>query len=110
MMSTIWFEESYGLQLLSTGAVYPYTLRIPFPYTEADAEWFINLTAANFVEKGFHSHFAIRDTENDDVLMGVAGIFDIDETKTVEIGYWIGEEDWGQGLMEHCIRALTKIG
>lgn len=47
----------------------------------------------------------------DDKAIGSVGVSigeDIYE-KSAEIGYWIGESYWGQGIMTHAIKEMIKL-
>lgn len=78
--------------------------RFPYPYTEEDAEWFINFVLAdndpvkNFViEINGEAAGAIGITPDEDVFR-----------LNAEIGYWLGEEYWGKGIMTAVIKATVK--
>ena len=67
---------------------------LPYPYTLDDAEEYITaMLAANKTKT-----FAFAITLND-VVIGSIGAFRRDNIhyKTAELGYYIGEEHWGQG-------------
>ena len=79
---------------------------IPFPYTEKDGEEFIA-----FVNSETSQHvFGIVNKEND--LCGVvglvlqSGIYRI----SAEIGYWLGEDYWGKGIMSKAVELITNYG
>lgn len=86
---------------------YDYTLHIPSPYTEADADWFINSCREAEQKHGQVVNFAIR-TEG--VLIGGIGIM-LNEKQTTkhkaEIGYWLGKPFWGQGIMTEVVRGFS---
>ncbi len=86
---------------------YDYTLHIPSPYTEADADWFINSCREAEQKHGRVVNFAIR-TEG--VLIGGIGIM-LNEKQTAkhkaEIGYWLGKPFWGQGIMTEVVRGFS---
>jgi [ribosomal protein S5]-alanine N-acetyltransferase len=75
----------------------------PFPYTLADAEYWI------------HSNLLIDPPINfavsaEDQFAGGAGFIlkkDI-HRKSVEIGYWLGESFWGKGIGSLVIAALVR--
>ena len=78
--------------------------RFPYPYTEEDAEWFINFVLSdndpvkNFViEINGEAAGAIGVTPDEDVYR-----------LNAEIGYWLGEEHWGKGIMTAVIKATIK--
>jgi RimJ/RimL family protein N-acetyltransferase len=80
--------------------------RFPHPYTEKDAEWFIN-----FVLKDNNpiKNFVI---EIDNEAAGVISLMPCEDIYRLnaEIGYWLGEEYWGKGTMTEVIKAIVKYG
>jgi len=75
------------------------TLRIPHPYTLADAQAF--LTAAN--ASGGEIVFLI--TAREGTVLGCCGIGKLDG-EYPEIGYWLGVPFWGKGYATEAARAL----
>ena len=92
--------------------------RMPHPYTQANAEWWIDfcLDTANHVGSGnwkpesgaegpaVATNFAV--TLNDEAIGSIGLDFkdpaDI-YVRTAELGYWIGEEHWGKGIMSRLL-------
>ena len=76
----------------------------PYPYHTQDAEAFIALCA----EETRNLHFGI---EVDGEVAGVISIHGRSDVHrlTGEIGYWIGHQHWGRGLVTEAVRALTKF-
>ena len=76
--------------------------RFPFPYTAADAEEWIGLTAG----KTPTQHFAIVVDGS-----GVGGIAaepgEGERRRSAEVGYWLGEPFWGRGIATEALRAVT---
>ncbi len=58
--------------------------RLPHPYTEDDAKYFINLANSDGAEKVWAITLAGD-------LIGVCGLTFSDETPSPELGYWLGE-------------------
>ncbi|WP_424982228.1 GNAT family N-acetyltransferase [Maritalea sp. S77] len=75
--------------------------RLPHPYTEDDANYFINLANSDGEEK-------IWAITLDNQLIGVCGLTFSDEISTPELGYWLGEPHWGQGIGSEAISALLN--
>ena len=79
---------------------------IPFPYTEKDGEEFIAFVHSQSSQQVF----GILNKE--DELCGVvglvvqSGIYRI----SAEIGYWLGEDYWGQGIMSKAVELITNYG
>ena len=75
--------------------------RIPFPYSESDAEWWISTGS----KEGF-----VRAISVGEDLIGCVGAEpgSFEESRTAEIGYWIGEPYWGIGYATAAVQKLTK--
>lgn len=73
--------------------------KIPFPYTQADADWWINQGSKNGIIKAIvvNEQFA-----------GCIGITpgEFEYSRSGEIGYWLNNHFWGQGIITH---AITQI-
>jgi RimJ/RimL family protein N-acetyltransferase len=76
---------------------------IPHPYTESDAEKFITSQTASFPTL----NFAIVNEE--EVVGGIGILLQEDVYKmNVELGYWIAEPFWGQGIATIAVDLMTK--
>ncbi len=77
--------------------------RFPHPYTEADARKFIEYALSAEME----TVFAI---EVDGEAAGAVGIiFQSDVySETGELGYWLGEEHWGRGIVSRAVKAIVR--
>ena len=77
----------------------------PFPYTEQDAEWWVSTGAR---ENGA----VTKVIEFHDLFVGSAGIQPQSGWKdhSGEIGYWVGESYWGNGIATEALRQMTQIG
>lgn len=79
--------------------------RMPYPYGVPDAEKFIEQVIK---EDGV----AVRAIVHEDVIKGVIGLHPANDvyTGTAELGYWLGELYWGQGLASEAVRQIITIG
>jgi RimJ/RimL family protein N-acetyltransferase len=86
-------------------------LRVPYPYTEADADWWIAFRTQHACDP--ETHFAIR--RADGFLIGGIGLTSVQPDRSLhqegspaEIGYWIALEQRGRGLMPAAIQAFVE--
>ncbi|MCU1264708.1 MAG: acetyltransferase [Acidobacteria bacterium] len=95
------------LEHLSTKAIYDTTMNIPFPYSGADADWWLTKRIEHTRRQRKEVTFAIRDEGN---LIGVvsADSFEPGTTHRAEIGYWLAQGYWGQGVMTDAVRAFVR--
>lgn len=80
--------------------------RVPFPYTLADAEWFLGMVTAK--NAGREQTFAVEHA--DFGLIGVMG-FHLEENAPLplpELGYWLGRTFWGRGFATEAASALLR--
>ena len=77
----------------------------PHPYTVEDARSFINATKNN-EEKNQYIRAIVVNQE----AAGVIGCFIKDDVhcKCCEIGYWLGEEFWGKGIMTEAVKRMCQ--
>jgi [ribosomal protein S5]-alanine N-acetyltransferase len=86
--------------------IYDRTLRIPHPYTAADAETWLAIVAAATKPNGQPVNWAIRTPAG--LVIGGVG-FDgliIGQTHRAEIGYVLAKSYWGRGIMPAAVRAV----
>lgn len=79
---------------------------LPLPYTVHDAEEFIK--AMLDADKGKTYAFAIT---VEDKAIGSIGVFRKDNihSRTAEIGYYIAESHWGQGLGTSSVKQVCRL-
>ena len=80
------------------------TDKFPHPYTETDAKFFIEFAT---IDDPIHI-FAI---DIDGEAAGGIGIHPQTDIfiKNAELGYWLGEPFWGQGIISNAIRQITDF-
>lgn len=77
----------------------------PNPYTLADAEWFMN----DCIEKEGKSQIARAIEADGKVIGSIAIIFGSDVyEKSAELGYWLAEDYWRQGITSRAVRMLCR--
>jgi RimJ/RimL family protein N-acetyltransferase len=92
------------LEHLKEKEIYDHTLRIPFPYTEADADQWLALVAKSTQEHGQPVNWAICNEA--DALIGGIGFegLTIGTSHRAEIGYWLAKPYWGRGIMTAVVK------
>ncbi len=77
------------------------TSSFPYPYTEKDAEWWINEGCKEAIT---------RVIAVDGQLAGAVSARreSFEHSYSAEIGYWLGEEFWGRGIASVALTALTN--
>jgi ribosomal-protein-alanine N-acetyltransferase len=76
--------------------------RFPHPYTEADADWWLQHTS----NQQHQTQFAID--IRGEVVGGIGLELQQDVERTsAELGYWLGEAFWGKGIATAAIKAIT---
>lgn len=83
------------------------TSRIPYPYKKKDARFWINRNLKlQKKKKKTAINFAI---DINGKVVGGIGFHKIEAHKA-ELGYWLGENYWGQGIMTSAVKLVTKYG
>ena len=77
----------------------------PSPYTLADAEWYVGDCIAQDGE-----HQLTRAVMIEGKAVGSIGVFVKDDVyeKSAELGYWLAEAHWGQGVMTEAVRQICR--
>jgi RimJ/RimL family protein N-acetyltransferase len=77
--------------------------RFPYPYTIEDAKTFLDHALAR---ERVEQIFCI---DIDGSLVGTIGLHPGEDVHrlTAEMGYWLGEEFWGQGIMSEAVPAFV---
>lgn len=94
---------------LSDRAIYDLTLRLPYPYTPADADQWLELVETQAHEQGYPVNWAIRTAQEQ--LIGGLGFMDfqLGQTHRAEIGYWVARPFWNQGIMTAVVRTACAF-
>jgi RimJ/RimL family protein N-acetyltransferase len=84
------------------------TLRIPHPYTEADAQDFIAGTQEELLNRsGLRLGIVVRESGT---LCGGVGLRIEPDHRRAELGYWIGVPYWGKGYATEAATAMVRYG
>ena len=97
------------VEWLGDREIYERTLRIPFPYTAAEAEFWFGLVEQATAEHGRPVNYAIRDADEKLVgSIGLEGLGVLGRKHRAEVGYWLARPYWGRGIMSATVRAVCR--
>ena len=94
-----------AVEFLNDDDIYDLTLRIPYPYTPADAERWLKIVEKATKQNGQPVNWAIR---HEGKVIGGIG-FDghlIGRSHRAEIGYWLAKPYWRRGIMTAAVEAV----
>lgn len=77
--------------------------RFPHPYSTSDAEAYIAHVASRPVQTSFGIVVGDEAIGNISLMLG-----DDIARQSAEVGYWIGRDFWGRGIMVEALRATTR--
>ena len=98
------------LKYISDPDIYKNTLKIPYPYKEEDADFWINLVEESKIKERILKHWAIKN-ENDELIGGIGFHSKYGRhSHKDEIGYWLGKPFWNKGIMTDVVKKACKIG
>jgi RimJ/RimL family protein N-acetyltransferase len=89
-------------RLVNNLAICRMTGTFPYPFPERSVEGRVQIFCSQ-AATGYSYHWAMIWQGQ---FVGVIGLFGNPETR--EIGYWLGEPFWGQGLMKEAIAGLMN--
>lgn len=105
-------DKAAYLEHLKEKQIYDQTLAIPFPYTEADADWWIhhNIEAVK-IQGGRSVNWAIRRSDDDYLIGGIGFLgLEIGKDHKAELGYWLAKPYWNKGLMTEAVKTAVEYG
>ncbi len=96
-------------RLAGERAVADTTLTIPHPYPRGSGEKWIAGHAGAW-QRGERLTLAICMGETGNALIGAISLRVAADHRRGEIGYWIGQDHWGNGYATEAARAVTEYG
>jgi [ribosomal protein S5]-alanine N-acetyltransferase len=97
---------------LNEKEIHDRTLQIPFPYSEADAHWFISHCEQLQQEHGHVINWAIRLKTGE--LIGGIGFHCKNMGSPIahrdEVGYWVAKPYWNKGIMSRVLPLVCAYG
>jgi ribosomal-protein-alanine N-acetyltransferase len=95
---------------LTDREIYNNTLRLPYPYTLKDAEWWIKFVEESKKKSGLLLNFAIRN-RNKKLIGGISYHMKYGLTSHKdELGYWLARDYWNKGIMSSVVKRFCAYG
>ena len=83
---------------------------VPYPYTEGDAEWFINKCVADVNKNPRENYEFGIELKSGEEFVGCIGLTKIDRfVESACIGYWLGEDHWRNGIMSEAFKKILDF-
>ncbi len=103
-----WSDQDALVEHLQVREIAQNTLRIPYPYTSADAETWLEQRISHRQEQPTPVTFAVRNP--DGRLIGVVGAEDheVGTSHRANLGYWLAQPYWGRGLMTNAVQRYVR--
>lgn len=103
-------DKSAIVKYLNEKEISDNTLTIPFPYSEADADFWLNYILTFESENNIQKNWVIRNKTNGELIGGV-GLhypygFNSDKN---EIYYWLARPFWNKGIMTSVIQKFCDF-
>ncbi|RKF18045.1 N-acetyltransferase [Alginatibacterium sediminis] len=96
-------DAPHLLRILNTPSVVKYlSSKIPYPYTEQDAQWWIVTGSKQGIVKAI--------TVNG-LFVGciAASRGEFEHRRSAEVGYWISDDYWRQGIASQAMKDLSDL-
>ena len=95
-------------RLIDNWNVVRWLSQVPFPYTQADADRWIDQCHRTWAEGREYQYVIVR--RDDDRAIGHIGLTLERDGRSAEFGYWLGQPYWGQGFGGEAAMAVLSIG
>lgn len=90
------------VELANNWNVVKYLATVPYPYARSDAEEFLTRTK----QREKTADDAVYAVTMDDAFLGVINV--TPQRLIPNLGYWLGEPYWGQGLMTEAVGVMVS--
>ena len=95
-------------RLLSDWEVIRTLARVPFPYSLQDAETWVS-SSRDRMQAGEAYNLAITGLDGEqEILVGGIGLRITAESRSAELGYWVGRAYWGHGVASEAAGRLAR--
>ena len=98
------------LKYINDPDIYKNTLKIPYPYKNEDADFWINFVEESRINERILKHWAVKN-EKDELIGGIGFHSKYGKhSHKDEIGYWLGKPFWNKGIMTDVVKKACQIG
>ena len=101
-------DEELLRKNINNRKVAKYMSNVPYPYTIKDAREWIAKNLKWQKEKKPTEHKFVIDIDGE--VVGAVGFSSISWEHKAEIGYWLAEKHWRQGIMTEAVKLAVKFG
>ena len=86
-------------------------LVVPYPYTLADARYWINHCKDEVRQRPRKAYNFAIDLKTGERYVGAISLAGVDRAQgNAELGYWLAEDYWRQGIMKEAANRLIRYG
>lgn len=101
-------DELSLMKNINNKKIYRMVSHIPYPYTLKDAKKWISLNLKEYDRNKISMINFVIDMNGE--VVGSIGIQKIKRNHKGEIGYWLAERYWNNGIMTEALKLITKFG
>ena len=86
-----------------------YLAVVPFPYTQKDADWFVEHCKEEYKKKPRENYELGIELQETRELVGVIGLTDVNTwNNRATLGYWLAKNYWRRGYMYEALQGLLQ--
>ncbi len=110
-LTTLRQEDKYALIVhLTDLTIFKNTLALPYPYTEKDADFWLEYVAESTLEHGFPINWAIRLRKSGELIGSIGRFMRYGkDAHRDEIGYWLSRMHRNKGYMTAAIQTYCDF-
>jgi [ribosomal protein S5]-alanine N-acetyltransferase len=83
---------------------------VPYPYTEKDADWFLNHCKELALKDPRETYNLVLEEKENKVFLGAIGLSEINYfSGTATIGYWLGKKHHRKGYMYEALKEIIRF-
>lgn len=104
-------DDAPLLKYINSLTISQFTALVPYPYTQKDADWFINHCLEDQAKNPRISYELAITLKPSEELIGVMALTKISHFNgTGTIGYWLAEDFWQKGIASEAAKEILRFG